>query len=213
MGPPRTWHTLQRSESAPRTLTKPPGAPTLCGMGQVPWEAQCLVNWQPCQGGDRPKIGRNIFGNVTNPYQFDKTFVNRVNNFKVRAQEKIDAELETEAPLSSSRSSASGSSVAERPFSIRRSQSFEYTNRTPFVMHTRPSPNLVLSLAKDKPGYMGYIPGEKAENVFGRVWAKKVHDCANLSGPYRSQAFDGCRGSLPLPKAYPELRHHPTMYL
>eukprot|EP00392_Amoebophrya_sp_AT5.2_P008583 g8611.t1 len=82
-------------------------APTLCGMGQVPWEAQCLVNWQPCQGGDRPKIGRNIFGNVTNPYQFDKTFVNRVNNFKVRAQEKIDAELETEAPLSSSRSSAS----------------------------------------------------------------------------------------------------------
>ncbi|CAD7969376.1 unnamed protein product [Amoebophrya sp. A120] len=207
--PERTW--VRRSESAPRALTKPPGATMDAGMGQIVWQAPCLVNFQPCQGGDRPKIGRDLFGSVTNPYQFDKTFVNRVDNFKKRIAEKMEMDVETEAP-SSSRSSGS-SSVPERQYSVRRSQSFEYTNRTPFTVHAQSSPNLVINIARNKPGYMGYIPGEKAENVHGRIWAKMVSDCAHLRGPAKSQPWDGARGMLPLPTPYPELRHHPTHWL
>ncbi|CAD7934016.1 unnamed protein product [Amoebophrya sp. A25] len=208
----RAW--LSRSQSVPHPLQKPPGATMVPGTGQVFWDAPVQVNWQPCQGGDRPKIGRELWDrSVTNPYQFDKTFVNRVESFKMRAQDRLE-ELATEPPLSSRSGMSSGrGSVPERQYSARRAQSFEYTNKTPFTVHSRESPNLVLSIARDKPGYMGYIPGEKSENVFGWVWNKNVAYCNQLTGPLRSQAYDGARGMLPLPQRYPEVRTHPARYL
>ena len=85
---------------------------------------------------------------MNNPYQFDQTFVNHIDNYRQQFIRQTEEErLERANALIFGNAQISpASSVRERPFSVRKTQCFEYTNRTPFTENGS-FPNMVKTLA------------------------------------------------------------------
>lgn len=236
----------KRSSSVPEGFLKGPVSRNLPNFGpghcnkfmQVD-HTPTLVRFHEKKGNVRVE-GRDLWRCCSNPYQFDISHVKRVDNFRKAADLEIEKEhiaealrntrnrypfalgdetARTESTRTGSISARSYGSVPEREYSVRRQQSFEYTNQTPFTVHQRfphgrgnfqagrqNYQNTVLSVARDKPGYQGYIPASLAENVMARTWKNIVHRSAQTRSP-NGCVYDGVHGYISLPDPYPQNKY------
>jgi len=121
--------------------------------------------------------GRDLWSNVANPYQFDQTFVRRLENkSKEIVEMQIDEKLRSRSLLS-----ARTSSTWSGPESSGRSSS--RSARHQFIGGISIPNARVTRMARDKPGYQGFISGEYSENVHGRVFKENTRECHELR-PY-----------------------------
>lgn len=106
-----------------------------------------LVNYRS-QHGDAMRMGRPLWQNFNNPYQFDLTYINRVRQAMEHAQTAYETEV-TRMRVTRLRSD---------PSCLSARSDFGPTNK---VKH----------IAKDMPGYTGFIPRYAAENIHARCFA------------------------------------------
>jgi hypothetical protein len=182
-----------------------------------------LVNYRQ-RKGNRIEDGRPLFENHSNPYQFDKTTLNRQLCVEQKIGERRAAEdMKWAEETMGDRLSFSGNDIPESPMSVRsrtssrgpptvRSSSLPLDIRkaTPtyeqFPIGLRPAlgkcnSNTVLNIPNNTPGYSGYIEGKTSENVFGYRHSLLNSVCRDHRvGPGRK--FDGISGFIPPPVAF-----------
>lgn len=72
--------------------------------------------------------------------------------------------------------------------------------------------NTVVTVNRDKPGYQGFIAGDAAENLYGKIWASHVKKCAETrpymqkAGDFLGPRWDGIQGYVERPGRYEEER-------
>jgi hypothetical protein len=175
-----------------------------------------LVNYRQ-RKGNRVEDGRAIFENHNNPYQFDKTTLNRqlvveqkigerrlAEDIKFAEETMGDKMYDGEPESARSRGSSRTLSVRSQSMPIDIRKATPTYDQSPVGLRPalrRQLSNTVLNLPNNTPGYSGYIEAKRAENVFGYRQSHLNSVCRDHRvGPGRK--YDGISGFIHPPVPY-----------
>jgi len=153
--------------------------------------------------GTKLRIGRPLFENHSNPYQFDMTFVNRLDHAKRHVMDKLEETMvslgrsRSVGPPSSGASDVSKNSRGHHRVRVERQSA---VNVEGSIMNASLGLNSLQAVPTDMPGYEGYVPGRFAENIYGLPHSK----VSIVSAQTRSYGrdFNGSVGQIRLPKPW-----------
>lgn len=153
--------------------------------------------------GTTVREGRPLFQNHNNPYQFDMTFVNRLDSAKRHVMEKLEETMvrlgrsKSEGPPSRGESDCTKNSRGHRRIRVEQQAGVTVEGN---IMNSALGLNSIQAVPTEKPGYMGYVPGYFCENVHELPHAR----ASVVSAQTRSfgREYNGVVGLMPLPKPW-----------
>eukprot|EP00746_Dinoflagellata_sp_MGD_P166174 gnl/MRDRNA2_/MRDRNA2_95894_c0_seq1.p1 gnl/MRDRNA2_/MRDRNA2_95894_c0~~gnl/MRDRNA2_/MRDRNA2_95894_c0_seq1.p1 ORF type:complete len:181 (+),score=24.34 gnl/MRDRNA2_/MRDRNA2_95894_c0_seq1:133-675(+) len=128
--------------------------------------------------------GRDLWRNNQNPFQFDISYVRRLEI----AKQKLADKYENAPPLSMSHSAPSLGSESS-------------ASRYPGFNHQAAFANSIRNVPNTMPGYQGYVPHLKAENIFSKSHARTSSLCAETR-TLNGRRYDGVCGWIPPPQPF-----------
>lgn len=169
--------------------------------------------------GTKERNGRPLFENQSNPYQFDRTNANRLDNVRTQVAEKYESSISI-SPSPQARGSSPAALSRKGSLRSRGSRgASEYCRievgaagapRTPSpapfavegnVLNASLGLNTVQAVPTSLPGYMGFVPGSYAENIHECGFGKVSVVAAQTRSGSGQRSFNSVQGRIlpPMP--------------